>query len=171
VARDEHGTGHDFIRMSSKVIPRSNGTAAHLGEIHPVLVDVVVIQRKFEERIELVGKPTILCHIMTVLRHQHDEGTVRRPIVVLDQHWHAELEQPAKCRLAAVAVLIDAVKKDQQRSAYAVAITGRQVFRVTERCSLNRSGGAEGDALGRRSVRQGFAFAAAPSEHQECRRD
>jgi hypothetical protein len=101
----------------------------------------------------------------------YDEGTVLWPIVVLDEHRDTELEQPAKCRSAAVAVLIDAVKKDQQRSACAVSIAGRQVLHVSERRSFDRSGGPEGDALRRRSARQDFASAAAPSEHQEHRGD
>jgi hypothetical protein len=110
---------------------------------------------------------------VAVLRLQHDEGTVLVPIVLLDEHRDAKLEKPAKCRLAAVAVLINAVEKDQQRSGRAVSIAGRQVLLVSERCSLDRSGRVESDALGRWSARkQRFAPAAAPSEHKKrCRDD
>jgi hypothetical protein len=92
LAGDEHGTGHDLVYMSAEIIPGSDGTAADSGEIHAGLVDVVVIERESEERVDLVGKPAILCRVLAVLRHQHDEGTILGPTVILDEHRDAELE-------------------------------------------------------------------------------
>jgi hypothetical protein len=101
---DEHGTGDDIVSVSGEVIPGPDGTATDAREIHPAFVDVVVIEREVEERVDLVGMATLLRLIGSVLRHQHDERAVLGPLVVLDEHRDPEFEDEVERGLAAVAV-------------------------------------------------------------------
>jgi hypothetical protein len=162
-----------------EVLPDPDRAAARPGEVDAPPVDVVLLAREADERVDLVrvgaepaGDVTAL-----VLRSEHDERAAFRPAVLPDQPRYGREQQQLEVALAAVAVLARPVEVEQQGPPLSVAVPGREVFDVPVARALDRPERTHGQPLRRRPGGQDLVIVAVPrarrrdEQHggQECR--